>query len=88
MAFDDFTGGQRNGTALLQQRVQTDHDARLGDRGGLLKLDHIAVLQCFQEFSLGIGEGLTAGLLAALLAFAQRLYLFGHPVEHQRHAVL
>ena len=58
MTLNDFASGKCNGACLLQQGVQTDQHARLGNDGRFLDLDHVAVLQSLDEIRLHIGVGL------------------------------
>ena len=62
MTLDDLAGRQCDRSGLLQKRVQTHQHARLDDRGWLLYLDHIAMLESLHKVSLHITIGLSAAV--------------------------
>ena len=87
MPSDDLAGGQCNGTVLLQQGVQTHQYTRLHDRGRLLDLHQVAVLQGADEIRLHVGVGLT-GIGCFGLDRTQLLNLVRHLAHDLSHAVL
>ena len=86
MPLDDLSGGQRNRTALLQKRVQTNKYTRLHNHGGFLYLNHVSILQCLDKISLNVGIRLSGGLLP-FCRFAELLDLFCNHIHYHCHTI-
>ena len=84
---DDLTGGQCDSAVLLQQGVQAHQYAGLHDRGRLLDLHQVAVLQGTDEIRFHVGVGLT-GNGCLRLDRTQLLNLVCHLAHDLSHAVL